>query len=295
MRSEGGELVLRGKTADGEWEERVRVPASRPGEGSAAVVTLFGRERVEDVEMRSAGGLAASEADASIESLGLAYRIATRLTSWVAIDSQPSVDPRDPSRRVEMPQALPYGTSAEGLGLRASMAMSMQSLAAPAFAGPGGAFRARAAGAPPAPPRAVAPRSAPPAEADDESEDGSERTLGEAAMKKQGFLDRLTGAFTGKSRRTLVWIARVVLARPGEIVLEITVDGESLAWKVAPRVQAQLGRSMLELAVDATRTTRDGTYEPGTTVRLVLQVPPDFDPSELAEVSMNGVQMTIRA
>src|SRR5207248_808945 len=48
----GGELVARGRTQDGEWRQRIAVPPTVSGGGTAAVVALFGREQVEDLEMR---------------------------------------------------------------------------------------------------------------------------------------------------------------------------------------------------------------------------------------------------
>src|SRR5204862_39408 len=57
LRAEGGELSVRGKTPDGAWEESIDVPAVATGQASAAVVSLYGREGVEDLEMRRAAGL----------------------------------------------------------------------------------------------------------------------------------------------------------------------------------------------------------------------------------------------
>ena len=82
------------------------------------MMTLYGREAVEDLEVRAACGETA--VDREIERLGLAFQIATRLTSWVAVSEVPAVDPTQPSRRERMPHALPVGLSAEGLGLRAA-------------------------------------------------------------------------------------------------------------------------------------------------------------------------------
>jgi diguanylate cyclase (GGDEF)-like protein len=114
----GGELLVRGRTVDGTWEQRVRVPPTTPGDGSPGVVALFAREAVEDLEMHRCAG-DRLDADADIIRLGLDFQIATRLTSWVAVDSGPAVDPGAPVRTARVPQELPYGLSAEALGLRA--------------------------------------------------------------------------------------------------------------------------------------------------------------------------------
>ncbi|MEM6992629.1 MAG: VIT domain-containing protein [Myxococcota bacterium] len=120
----GGALRLRGRTASGTWEARteVRRPVDRRGNG--AVASLFGREKVEDLELAAAAGGDAN--DAAIEALGLHFSIATRMTSWVAVSDRLDVDPRDPTRREEVPQEVPYGMSVEGLGLRAAAPMAPQ-------------------------------------------------------------------------------------------------------------------------------------------------------------------------
>src|SRR6185436_2382982 len=85
---------------------------------TGVVRALFGREAVEDHEMRLAAGGERAGIDRAIEQLGLDYRIATRLTSWIAVDATPPVDPRAPGRREIVPQMLPHGMSVDGLGLR---------------------------------------------------------------------------------------------------------------------------------------------------------------------------------
>jgi Ca-activated chloride channel family protein len=119
LRPEGGELVLRARGAEGEWVQRIAVPACAPGEGALHTAALFARERVEDHETELAGGASPVVIDAAIESLGLTFQIATRRTSWVAIRDERTVDPRLPTRRARMPHELPAGLSAEGVGLRA--------------------------------------------------------------------------------------------------------------------------------------------------------------------------------
>ncbi len=121
LRPEGGELVVRGRTLEGTWEQRLHVAPVDPGQGNLAAVTLFGREAVEDRETRLAAGDYARDVDAAIEQLGIDFQISTRLTSWIAVSNEETVDPGDPLRRRRMPHELPYGMSAEGLGLRAAM------------------------------------------------------------------------------------------------------------------------------------------------------------------------------
>src|SRR5262249_37703536 len=86
---------------------------------NAQVATLYGRELVEDLETELAAGGARHDIDQAIEKIGLEFQIATRLTSWLAVSDDVTVDPRAPHRREKMPHQLPHGVSAEGLGLRA--------------------------------------------------------------------------------------------------------------------------------------------------------------------------------
>jgi Ca-activated chloride channel family protein len=142
LKPEGGDIVVRGRTLEGSWEQTLRVDPLERGAGNPAVVALFGRERVEDLETRLAAGAFAHTIDPQIEQLGLHFQIATRLTSWVAVSKERTVDPGDPRRHQRMPHELPYGMSAEGLGLRAPASadgtaqMSLQGLSKLALAEP---------------------------------------------------------------------------------------------------------------------------------------------------------------
>ena len=118
LRPEGGLLSVSGRTPVGVWKDQLSVPAVGAGEGSAAVVSLFGREAVEDLEVKQAAG--ARDVDRDIERIGLEFQIATQRTSWVAVSEEPAVDPTQPARRVRIPHALPVGLSVEGVGLRSS-------------------------------------------------------------------------------------------------------------------------------------------------------------------------------
>lgn len=154
----GGEILVRGRTLDGPFVERVRCDRVEAGEGNPAVAKLFAREQVEEYEMQLSGGGAEHALNAAIERIALEQQIASRLTSWVAVTEARTVDPRDPSRHVVQPQALAFSASAEGLGLRApasdlfgssgSMAMAAPPQDAPA---PIRARRMASLGAPPRP------------------------------------------------------------------------------------------------------------------------------------------------
>ncbi|MEZ4470510.1 MAG: VIT domain-containing protein [bacterium] len=144
----GGELIVRGRTAHGTWEQRIGVPPTPGGTGQPAVVALFGREEVEDLELhRAAGG--PTSLDADIEARGLAFGIATRLTAFVAVTTEATVDATAPTRQEQMPHLLAQGLSAEGVGLRAGSAPFGSAGGMVGMAGPGAP--------PPAPARPRAP------------------------------------------------------------------------------------------------------------------------------------------
>lgn len=112
----GGDIRIRGRLAHDEWSQRLRVPATDHVEVDAAIGALFGRERVADLETDWSIGENAGLVDTLIEETGVAFQIATRLTSWVAVDTVVSIDPYASSRTESVPQELPYGTSMQGFG-----------------------------------------------------------------------------------------------------------------------------------------------------------------------------------
>lgn len=164
LRREGGEIVITGRTHEGPFRDTVYVDAdgSLEPRGSDALARLYGRERVEDLELELSIGKAKSEIDPQIERIGLAHQIATRLTSFVAVSAEAMVDPTAPTRRETMPHVLAHGMSAEGVGLAAPfqaiaakpvvasfgkalrMSAPMPASAAPAAPPPAGRYGARA-------------------------------------------------------------------------------------------------------------------------------------------------------
>jgi Ca-activated chloride channel family protein len=159
LRPEGGEIEVRGKLARGEWVQRVRVPAVGEGEGNQALVALYGRERVADLDIRWAIGRNVEGVDRAVERIGVDFQIATRLTSWVAIDEERTVDPYAPVRRESVPQELPYGTSLASF--MAPAGMTLAGSAGRAMAMPLAAMSVPAPGGAPPPPPAQAAYGAP--------------------------------------------------------------------------------------------------------------------------------------
>lgn len=267
LRPEGGSLHLRGALPQGGFEHAMEVAPSVVG-GEPAIARGHAREVVEDLEVELAATGAAAAIDPLIEQLGLDHRIATRLTSWVAILAGPGVDPRAVHRREVVPHELPYGTSMQHLGLRASHSASRM-------------VRSVDAGAPTemcmSAPMASMPLGASDAPAEDAAGvrdsalDGATQSA-EATppvppkQKRGSFLRRLFGGGGGSQVQATLRLRNLT-----EWVYELT---GLVAWQLPARVVlVWADGSEVELAVDPTRTTVAGPVAAGGIVRLVLRAP----------------------
>jgi hypothetical protein len=265
LRPEGGEVVVRGRGANGSWEQRVTVApgvaeADQPGGGVAGA--LFGREAVEDCEMRLAAGGDPAEIDRAVEQLGLDHGIATRLTSWIAIDRTPSVDPRSPTRREVVPQVLPYGMSVDGLGLREvdpqnTLGSALGGQVVGSVGGPaGGELRRRR--------RMLG--------------GGQRRMLGGGQRREDKpaarARPRYRGAFTGHS--TPVDRATVIRRKGREITIEIR-SAFQLVWEPETFHVLVVVGAELTGTVDLSRTTRAGRLASDQIARITIVVSADSD------------------
>jgi Ca-activated chloride channel family protein len=136
MRPEGGTIEVKGVLAGQSepWIARIEVETRAAtedepeGERQAAahlplpLGAFYGRERVEDCEMKLAAAGRGIKQDSildEIERLGVQHQIVTRRTSLVAVSEDVTVDPGDPRRRQRLAVELPAEVSAEGVGLMA--------------------------------------------------------------------------------------------------------------------------------------------------------------------------------
>jgi Ca-activated chloride channel family protein len=301
----GGEVVVTGTTANGEWRERITVPASKHGEGSLAVATLFAREAVEDLETRHAVGESADEA---IEKLGLDFQIATRTTSWVAISDKATVDPRDASRSETMPHEIAYGMSVESLGLRPAMPC-----AAPAYAMSqsltlaGGYMPPRPMDAPPPAPAAF-PLGGPARYRGKAEEQEYDELLADipdgaapapleeklAPPKKKaapGLLGRVRSLFARKPRE-LVVEGRVTAS--GNILVVSFQLPEALSWRPTDATCALQDGSRCQAAVIVAHTTRDGDLEAGLLVRIGVEPAIAVEGDTLGELIVGLADLTLK-
>jgi Ca-activated chloride channel family protein len=296
LKPEGGTLTVRGRTAMGTWEERVTVRPCAAGEGTQAAAPLFARESVEDLELVRATGIDPRELDARIESLGLAFQISTRLTTWIAVTEEATVDPSAPTRREEVPQELPHGVSVGGLGLRsAGGALPAQAMAAP----PAGA----AYGAAPPAPMARAPKAlgatmsgmfrARGQRQEEQADDKTRATVGHVDLDDEGespkdMLETPEAKPTTvgesakreapeKKKKPSARRRAILRMRRGrEWILEIVVEGEALDWDPPKRAELELANGTRVAAnVDAAKSTRAGQYSAGQVIRLAIALDGD--------------------
>jgi len=268
VRPEGGTIRVQGRTPAGTWTETLTLAPIGAGTGNAAVRALFGRERVEDLELDLAAGANLAETERAIEALGLSFSISTRATSWVATTDEPLVDPRDPIRHVTMPHELPYGLSATGLGLRGASMRTLHTMAgyapAPMMAGP-----ATTGGLPAAPP--------PPASrtkggffrrAREEKAKAPAPSMPPMAPRPQGAR---RGPPSGQSAGRLVLPGRVLAARPQRLAVAVDAGPFALDWQPALFAELRLADGTFVTArVDLGASTRACRVEAGRSVRLVL-------------------------
>ena len=267
LRPEGGTLQIRGATADGAFVRELQVPATALASGRPEVITRFGREQVEDLEMQVAAGNETAECERQIEALGLQFRLATRFTSWIAVSHEPTVDPQAPVRKERMPHELPYGMSVEGLGLRQAMAAYPAAVCKSMLREEADVVYDMARTAMPQPP---------------------------AAPRGHGIRDlfRLKSA----KERQVPWqstpqptlsIATLVLHTVDQLRFELAPAIADWQLPVTVRVRWHDG-TVLALRVVPERSTRSGLIAPGATICLHLELPAGAPEDAPAILELDG-------
>jgi Ca-activated chloride channel family protein len=263
LHARGGSLEIRGETPDGAFVRSLSVEAREPGSGHARVAALYARNRIEDLELSlSAGTSSASSTEREIEKLGIEFQIASRFTSWVAVSEQVNVDGTRSTRRVEQPQLLPAGMSAEGLGLRSTHTFVGGGMLAQTPTSATSVRRRVAYGAAPIvgrggrglppPPMAGAP-AAPAAPPPKRAGAGFFKRL----FSSPGSPPLITGKILVNNQRRLA-----ISFEPGDV-----------DWLLPERVTVELADgSSLSLDVEAKHSTASGRLTAGLQVRLVCRL-----------------------
>lgn len=280
LRPEGGALTVKGVTPAGTWEQRLAVPPVRVGEGNPAVAALYAREKVEDLSLRLAGGAPPTELEPRMEQLGLEHQIATRLTAWVAVSDAPTVDPTAPTRRETVPQALPHGMSAAGLGLTPTFVTRMATglISRPLIqvrrvtpSLPGGA-------SPPSPPPFLG-RALPRGERLMVPEPHEPESSGGHSRHKRGTKRKERAARREGKREALMSMEPVQLRgrrlASAEGLATVEIQCEAMLWDPGASFEAELDDgTRVTLDVDMEASTRKGRVARGHHVRLRFRALP---------------------
>ncbi|MEY2795890.1 MAG: hypothetical protein RIR10_1606 [Planctomycetota bacterium] len=116
-RAASGEIVVRGRTAAGAWERRVRVELPAEETKHDVVKSLWARAKVDDLLLPRIGEVEQGTLDARTKNavirLGEAYSIATPYTSFVAVEKS-RVTVGGKPMLVSVPVELPDGTNWAG-------------------------------------------------------------------------------------------------------------------------------------------------------------------------------------
>jgi len=239
LRPEGGTIEVHGKQSgqDEHWHERIVVaPRETSPEAGPALGALFGRERVEDQEMRVAALGSPREQRAllqTIEQIGLRHRITTSRTSLVAISEDPTVDPSDPRRRQRLAIELPADVSAEGFGLLDARSYASR----------------------------VAPQSF------------ARQRLGSVRGWMSGIArEESVGFHESRSDDTRTTRGRILGYHEGLLLLEFEVPAGGIDLPAdGERVRVFTG-DLVAATVVGSKSTRPGRHAHGLTVRLALQL-----------------------
>lgn len=288
LRPGGGTLRVSGRVPGGAFERTVTVPVIEAGTGDPAVAALFGREAVEDLELRLAAGGSGSTIDPRVERLGLDHQIATRLTSWIAVSEEPGVDPTQPTRRVVVPQELPRGMSVEGLGLRLARAAAQPMTTT---------MRPRSASPAPARSEGLVARLARFAFPGPAREPAEPQKVGGAAEEGRGGGDAGEAVAPAPPAGARRLTARVLLDAHGRVILEVDVD-VPLDWAPPAEVTLVLADGSASTArVVPESTTRAGAIAGGTKLRLALalvaEAPPLAAPIVRVEVVSGRLALSL--
>ncbi len=211
--------------------------------------------------MRLAAGEEAGPIDRAVERLGLDFQISTRRTSWVAVSEEPTVDPTRPTRRERVAQELPFGMSAEGLGLR------------PASVPLGAVMRLSADRAEPMEELTLA-QSAP--YRPRRRMAGKDKAIARPRPRRPvADMDMTPMERVNLSQvdRTLpVRLAATLRTAGGRLILEAEVPGPGLEWAPPATVRVRLDDGTeVEAEVDLAATTAAAALSSGQVLRLVLR------------------------
>ncbi|MGA9756708.1 MAG: VIT domain-containing protein [Desulfobaccales bacterium] len=128
-----GAIVVKGKTAQGPYEHRIKLEEARAGSENAALRLLWARQRIMNLVDFSQFDRGNQEVVKEVTALGLKYSLMTPYTSFVAVDQVKRADGQVVT--VKQPLPLPEGVSDLAVGGGVSkMAMMPASPSSPGLA-----------------------------------------------------------------------------------------------------------------------------------------------------------------
>jgi len=116
-----GAIVVRGKTAQGAFERRIKLEEAKAGPDNAALRLLWARQRIMGLADFSNFDPSNKELEKQVTALGLKYSLMTPFTSFVAVDKIKRADGQLVT--VKQPLPLPEGVSDLAIGQGAMPAM----------------------------------------------------------------------------------------------------------------------------------------------------------------------------
>ncbi len=106
-------VEVRGRIAGRPWTKRIPLDLPSRRSGNEAVGALWAWSRIADLEREAHTGMT-PEIEDEITDLGLAHRLVTRFTSFVAVEEKTVVSDGRP-QKVQVPVEMPQGVSWEGV------------------------------------------------------------------------------------------------------------------------------------------------------------------------------------
>ena len=106
------EVVVRGDSAGGGWQQKLGLRAQKPAPGVGA---LWARARIAALSDQGRRGGDADEIRDSIVRTAIRHHLVSRHTSLVAVDKTPARFPGDPLRRDQVPNLMAYGQSGQAI------------------------------------------------------------------------------------------------------------------------------------------------------------------------------------
>jgi len=125
-REASGRVEIKGKTAAGDYENKIEVSADREDGNNTALKYLWAREKIARL---SDYGKAGSDVREEVTDLGLKYHLMTEYTSFVAVDTV--IRDTGEAVTVKQPLPLPAGVSdyAVGMGRGSVLGLRMKAMA----------------------------------------------------------------------------------------------------------------------------------------------------------------------